>query len=160
MIADVTQALAAHLLAHTPDIGPAWIEIASLEAGAALTTDRLQICLYAVEEQVHLQNVAMVTTHGGAERAPLGLRLQYVMHYSGVNHLEAQARLARVIQVFHATPVLGPESLPAALAATVERLDIRLHNPGFDERNGLWSAFGRGLRLALYYQVDVELIAA
>lgn len=158
MIADISQALAEHLLARTTDIGPNWIEIASLESGATLTKDRLQICLYAIEEHAHLRNAPLVQTPGGWERAPLGLRLHYLMHYSGTNHLEAQSRLTRVVQVFHSTPVLGPESLSPTLANTVDRLGIHLYSPSAEERNNLWSAFGRGLRLSVYYQVDVALI--
>jgi hypothetical protein len=158
MIAEVTTALVEHLSARTSDIGRDWVKVSSLEVGATLDADHLHICLYAIEEHPHLRNAPLVATADRYEQPPLGLRLQYVMAYVGALHLEAQDRLARVIQVFYSTPVLAGASLPPALAARVERLTVRLHSPGPDERSQLWTAFGRGQRLSVYYQVDVALI--
>jgi hypothetical protein len=157
VIADVTTALVEHLLARTRDIDGTWVEISSLESDATLTADHLHVCLYRLEEHAHLRNAPLVATPAGYQRPPITLRLSYVMAYLG-DHLEAQRRLARVIQVFHSTPVLGPQALPASLSALVDHLSVRLYTPPPDEHTQLWLAFGRGMRLALYYQVDVALI--
>ncbi|MBA2553986.1 MAG: DUF4255 domain-containing protein [Geodermatophilaceae bacterium] len=151
MIAEVTQALVDHLLAQTAELELTWIEAASLEAAAILTQDRLQVCLYAIDEQGLVRNASTTPTDQNA--APLALRLSYVLHYSSTDHLEVQRRLDRVIQVIRSTPVLSLDSL----AGAVDRLEIRLHWPSAEELNSLWVAFGRGLRLAAYCQIDVAL---
>ena len=158
MIDLVTNALVAHLLARTPDLGATWVEISALDSGGPLSANKLQVCLYALEEHDHLRNAPPVEGPNGWERAPLALRLRYVMTYVSNSHVETQARLARVLQVFHSTPVLGRSDLPPEVSAQVERLTVRLESPDDEQRNNLWTAFGRGMRLALYYLVDVALV--
>lgn len=158
MIDLVTRSLVEHLAAHTPDLGATWVEVSALDAGHVLTADKLHVCLYGIAEHDHLRNAPLVETPAGWQRPPLALRLSYVMTYAGGSHLEAQARLARVLQVFHTTPVLGPSELPAELAAQVDRLTVQLLSLDDDQRNALWTAFGRGMRLALHYLVDVALV--
>jgi hypothetical protein len=154
----VTKAIVDHLQSRTSDLGAGWIDISSLESGGALTANHLHVCLYAVEEHDHLRNAPLVETPAGWQRPPLALRLRYAMTYVGNSHIEVQARLARVLQVFHSTPVLGPSQLPPEVASQVERVTIRLMSPDGEERNNLWTAFGRGMRLALYYLADVALV--
>ena len=158
MIDLVSNALVAHLLARTPDLGATWAEISALDSGGPLAANKLQVCLYSIEEHDHLRNAPLVETTNGWQRAPLALRLRYVMTYTGNSHVEAQARLARVLQVFHSTPVLSRSDLPPEVSALVDRLTIRLLSLDDEARNNLWSAFGRGMRLALYYLVDVALV--
>lgn len=158
MIDLVTTALVGHLVARTPDLGASWVEVSALDSGHVLTADKLHVCLYAVTAHDHLRNAPLVETPAGWQRPPLALRLSYVMTYAGSSHLEAQARLARVLQVFHTTPVLGPSELPPDVAAQVERLTVQLRSLDDEQRNALWTAFGRGMRLALHYLVDVALV--
>lgn len=158
MIDLVSTAIVDHLLSRTSDLGSGWVEHSSLESGGSLTANHLHVCLYAVGEHDHLRNAPLVESPAGWQRPPLALRLSYVMTYVSNQHTEVQARLARVLQVFHTTPVLGPESLPPEVAALVERVTIRLQSPSDEQRNHLWTAFGRGMRLALYYLVDVALV--
>lgn len=158
MIDLVTQALVDHLISRTPDLGSSWVDISALDNGGPLTANHLQVCLYAIEEHDHLRNAPLVPSPEGWKRPPLALRLRYVMTYTGNSHTEAQARLSRVLQVFHSTPVLGAAELPPEVASLVERLTIRLLSPDDEQRNNLWTAFGRGMRLALYYLVDVALV--
>ncbi len=158
MIELVTKALVDHLTARTADVDSGWIEATSLESGQAITANHLHVCLYAVEEHGHLRNAPLVNGPEGWHRPPLGLRLYYVMTYASGVQSEVQSRLSRVLQVFHTTPVLGPDALPPEVSKFVERVTIRLHNPPAEERNHLWTAFGRGMRLALYYEVDVAMI--
>lgn len=154
MIREVTDALVAHLRARTPDLGD-WVVLNSLSnADTAPATGRLAVAVIAVEEHDHLRNRPPVATADGYRRAPLALRLHYLMTYTGP-HDEALIRLARVIQVFHTTPILGPADLPTDVAAEVARLTIRLRTTTPDERNQVWTALGRPARLALFYEVDV-----
>jgi hypothetical protein len=154
----VSKAIVDHLLSRTTDLGAGWVELTSLESGGNLSANKLHVCLYAIDEHDHLRNAPLVESKAGWVRPPLALRLSYAMTYVSNQHVEVQARLARVLQVFHSTPVLGPESLPPEVAALVQRVTVRLQSPGDEQRNHLWTAFGRGMRLALYYLVDVALV--
>jgi hypothetical protein len=81
----------------------------------------------------------------------------YLIKHIG-KHDEAQARLARVLAIFHTTPILHIADLPADLAEHVSSLTVQLRNTTADERNAIWTALGRQARLALFYTVDVALI--
>ncbi|MCD4536383.1 DUF4255 domain-containing protein [Nocardioides sp. cx-169] len=154
MINEVTRALVAHLHSRTPDLG-SWVVVHSLSAAdAAPAKDKLALCLLAVDEHDHLRNSPPVEVAGRLQRAPMQLRLSYLVTYFGP-HDEAMARLTRVIAVFHTTPVLGQDELPLTLGEQVERVTVRLRNTTADERNQVWSVLGRPGRLALFYTVDV-----
>lgn len=158
MIDEVTRTITDHLTAATLDLGATWVQATSMEANGSLTADKLHVCLHAIEEHGHLRNQPMVATDGGYERPPVALRLHYVMAYQGGTHLDAQTNLSRVVQVFHTTPTLGPETLRPALLEHTDQLTIRMRNPSPDERNQIWSAFSRPMKLSLYYEVDVALV--
>jgi hypothetical protein len=82
------------------------------------------------------------------------LRLHYLFTYFGP-HDEAMARISRLLTIFDATPVLGPDQLSPALAGQVERVTVQLHNTTPAERHQVWGALGRPGRLGLFYDVDV-----
>lgn len=158
MILAVTQALLDEVHRRTPDLGT-WAVAASLsEADPAPAANRLAVALLAVSEHDHLRNAPAVPSPEGFRRAPLALRLHYLMTWTGP-HDEAQLRLARVLAVFHTTPVLGPAHLAPELAAQVERVTVRLRTTTADERNQVWGALGRPARLALFYDVDVAAVS-
>lgn len=159
MIRDVTEALVDLIASRTPET-PNWVQATSLHGGTAAdpTTDKLHVFLYAVEEHAHLRNQPAVLTPDGYRRPPLALRLHYLMTYIDADHLECQARLAKVAEIFYDTPVLGPERLRPALAAKVARVTVRMRNPGAEERSQVWTGLGRPMRLALYYDVDIAPI--
>jgi hypothetical protein len=155
MIDLVTKALVGHLATATADLGD-WIKAAAIDAEAtAPTKDRLHVVLYAVEEHGHLRNLPLEQTPSGLMRPPLFLRLSYLLAYFGDQHEEVQRRLARVVEVFHSTPILHAPELDPQLAARVQSVTVRLRSPSLDERNQLWTAMSRPMRLALYYEVDV-----
>lgn len=154
MIRAVTDSLIDFIHAQTADLG-SWVVISSLsQADPDPTKDRLAVSLYAVEEHPHLLNRPLVASPAGYVRPALALRLRYLMSYAG-SHDEAQLRLARVIQVFHTTPILGESQLRPDLAAEVNRITIRLVSTTPDERSQIWGALGRSARLGLFYEVDV-----
>ena len=154
MIREVTDALIGHIRSRTPDLGD-WVVLNSLSsADTAPASGRLVIAVVAVEEHDHLRNRPLVATGDGYRRAPLALRLHYLMTYTGP-HDEALLRLARVIQVFHTTPILGPAELSPEVSAQVARITVRLRTTTPDERNQVWTALGRPARLSLFYEVDV-----
>lgn len=161
MIDEVTRTLVDHLQAATADIGANWIQTTSLGGSGALAQDKLHVCLYAVAEHSHLRNQPLQrAARGGYELPPIALGLHYLLVFesSTDDHLEQQARLSRIIQVFHTQPILGPASLSTALPPRVQQLTVRLHSPGPEERSQIWGAYSRPLQLALYYEVDVAFL--
>ena len=158
MIRDVTESIIDLLVSQTPELND-WVVATSLHGGTPdPAVNKLHVCLYAVEEHAHLRNQPPVLTPDGYRKPPLWLRLHYLIAYFATDHLETQSRLARVVQVFYDTPIIGPERLRPDLAKRVGRITIRLRNPGAEERNQIWTGLGRPMRLALYYDVDVAPI--
>jgi len=155
VIAEVTDALTDVIHRATPDLG-SWVIQHSLSQGDkdAVTDAKGVIALLAVEEHEHLRNLPLVEGNAGLVRAPLALRLHYLVTYWGV-HDEAQRRLARVVQAFHTTPILRSADLQPPLSDEVESITVRLVPADHDRRNQIWGALGRSGRLALFYDVDV-----
>ena len=159
MIRAVTESLVDFVHNQTPDLG-SWVIISSLSnADSDPTKDRLAVAMFAVEEHPHLRNRPLVSTPAGYVRPALSLRLHYLMTYVGP-HDEAQTRLARVVQVFHTTPILQSSDLRSDLVGLVDRVTVRLRSTDADERNQIWGALGRAARLALFYEVDVAPVEA
>ncbi len=162
MIDLVTQALVGYLSRETADLGE-WVHVAALDADAGTPMpEDLTVALYDIEESDLSRNRPLEESplgDGLLVRPPMLVRLSYVMAYFGT-HDEAQRRLARVIETFHTTPTLAASELDPRLAARVASLDVHLFSPSLDARNQLWTGFGRAMRLALYYHVDVAPIPA
>jgi hypothetical protein len=155
VIRAVTETLVDHLLAETPDLGT-WVKAAAVDTDApALTSNQLHLFLYGIDEHAHMRNRPLESTPDGYVQPDLFLRLSYGAHFESTDHLETQARLARVVQVFHTTPILRPPAFRPELVGHVQRLTIRLRSPSLEERNQLWTGMGRAMRLAVYYDVDV-----
>jgi hypothetical protein len=164
VIREVTETLIRVLEVDTPDRND-WVVARDLRDGETPASGKLHVCMYAIEEHAHMRNQPHQFDGARYQRAPLFLRLYYVMaHFSNAptnGHLDTQARLDRVVQVFHTTPIIGPESLDPVLVGHVRQLAVRLWAPTAEERNQIWTAFGRPIQLALYYLVDavpVDLI--
>jgi hypothetical protein len=154
MIREVSETLVDVIETATPDLSP-WVDLVSLSAADGDPTARhLALALYAVEEHPHLRNRPLVGSPAGYVRPPLALRLSYLVTYVG-DHDEAQARLDRVVAVFHTTPIIGKAQMAPALAAEAQTLTVRLVTTTADERNQVWGALGRSARLGLFYAVDV-----
>ncbi|WP_297084632.1 Pvc16 family protein [uncultured Demequina sp.] len=154
MIRAVSDALVGLITQETPDLAD-WVVLSSLsKADVDPPKNRLAVALYAVEEHPHLVNRPLVRGSAGYVRAPLSLRLKYLMSYTG-DHDEAQQRLARVIEVLHTTPILRSAELGPDLAAKVDSVTLRLTTTTADERHQIWGALGRNARLSLYYDADV-----
>lgn len=155
MIRSVTETIVDYLLSQTPDLGD-WVAAAAVDTDAPpLTANQLHLFLYGIDEHAHMRNLPLESTPAGYVRAPMFLRLAYGLLYQSTDHLETQGRLARVVQVFHTTPILRPPSFRPELVGRVHALTLRLRSPSLEERNQLWTGLGRAMRLALYYDVDV-----
>lgn len=155
MIRHVTETIVARLAEATADLGD-WIVAAAVDADApALTANNLHVFLYGIDEHAHMRNLPLEPTLEGYVRPPLWLRLNYLFVYASNDHLETQARLTRVVQVFYTRPILRTPDLPPDLIDRVQTITVRLRSPSLEERNQVWTALGRPMRLALYYEVDV-----
>ncbi len=155
MIDEVTSALAELLRVRGGD--PDWVAIGSLDAGSAMTPHQLHLCLCSVTEHPYLRGAPLAGPPGRLQRPPLGLRLTYVVTGLGFQPLELQARLGKVAQIFHSVPSLGPDDLGPCLASRLRRLTVRLLDLPLADRAVLWSAHGRPMQLALYYEADMAL---
>jgi hypothetical protein len=154
VIAEVSLALVDVIHQATPDLGD-WVEQHSLSsADGAPTKDRAVLALIAVEPHPHTINDPLVQGIAGLVRAPLSLKLHYLVTYFG-DHDEAQLRLGRIVQAFHTMPILRRTTLQPPLADLVETITVRLCSPAPDERNHVWGLLGRPGRVALFYEVDV-----
>jgi hypothetical protein len=154
MILEVSEALVDVIHAATPDIGD-WVELHSLtQVGTAPTTTDAQLTLIAVAPHPHMINRPLVEGIAGLVRAPLHLRLTYVVTYLG-EHSEAQIRLDRIAQAFHTTPIIKRSDLEPPLSDAVESITIRMLSPTADERNQIWGTLGRSGPVSLFYEVDV-----
>lgn len=155
MIIEVSEALRDVIHQATPDLG-SWMVLHSLSQADKVALPDLKgiLALIAVEEHPHLRNQPLVEGNVGLVRAPLALKLYYLVTFVG-EHDESQRRLARIAQAFHSTPVLRAPALVPPLADQVESVAIRLAAPTHDQRNQIWGALGRPGRVALFYDVDV-----
>ncbi|MFI7480960.1 DUF4255 domain-containing protein [Kocuria sp. M1R5S2] len=158
MIREVSEALRDLVHQATPDLG-AWVVLHSLSQAdkVPLPENKAVLALVAVAEHPHLLNRPLVDGLTGLVRPPMSLQLEYLVTYVG-DHDEAQARLGRIAQAFHTTPILRAPALDPALAEEIESVVIRLRSPSAEERNQVWGALGRAGRLALFYEVDVAPI--
>lgn len=154
MILEVTKAVIAAIHDATPAQGD-WVTLHSLSsADTMVPEDVAVIALLAVAPHPHMTNRPLVEGIAGLVRAPLHLRLSYMITWLG-DHEEAQTRLALVAQALHTTPRLGAAELQPPLSNEVAAIGIRMLSPDSDERNQIWGALGRPGRLALFYEVDV-----
>ena len=156
VIDQVTAALVAHIESWLPDVGT--VRVHSLSATEKpFPASNVVIALVAVDAHEHLRSLPLVQTGDGFERPPLHLRLSYAITFTG-SHTDAQARLARVLALFHTTPILRAADLTPAVGAKLGALTVQLRNTTADERNHIWTAWGREALLALFYTVDVALV--
>ncbi len=158
MIADVSDALVDVIHTATPDLG-SWVEIHSLSTSEAGVPGSLKaaLALIAIEPHPYMINRPLVESPVGLVRAPLFLKLRYLITYMG-DHEESQKRLERIVQAFHTTPILHGAALQPPLAGAVDSIAIRMLSPAAEERNQVWGLLGRPGRLALFYEVDVASV--
>lgn len=157
MIREVSEALVGIIHDATPEMGD-WVELSSLTQGDTVpTSTKAALALIAIEPHPHMLNRPLVDGIAGLVRAPLHLKLRYLITFMGA-HDEAQTRLGRIVQAFHTTPILAGADLQPPLADTVDAIAIRLLTPNADERNQIWGLLGRAGRVSLFYEVDVAPI--
>lgn len=154
MILEVSQALVDVIHQATPDLSD-WVEFCSLSSADDPPADtKAALALIAVEPHPFTLNDPMVEGLTGLVRAPLSLKLHYLItHYGDPD--ETQTRLSRIVQAFHTTPILRRPDLQPPMDDEVDAITIRLSSPTPAERSHIWGLLGRPGRVALFYEVDV-----
>jgi|GEM_PF-679834 len=157
MIREVTETLVRTIHRETPDLDP-WATAVSLHDGVNIPANQLAVFLYRIGEQTHSRNRPMEFDGERYMRPPMMVQLHYLMAWFGIEgpeaHLDEQARLDRLIQVFHSHPIIPASDLPSPLSDQVDRLAIRMWSPTDEERNEIWTGVSRPMRLSLFYQVE------
>jgi Pvc16 N-terminal domain len=158
MLFEISKTLRTYLLNRFPDPTD-WVTISTREIKEtdAFPPGQLALLLYGVNENAFMRNRPLQSAQNGYVPPPLALTLSYVITYGGTAE-QVQRRLSDVLQAFYSKQRLGPADLDSALIGKVEYLTVRLRALSPEEMTRVWTAFGFGMRLALFYEVDAALI--
>lgn len=158
MFQDASKTIQNFLLANVSELVQGDIVISGLHSDPNLTlTAKLVVCLYNVELKAPMQLAGREETETGFSRMPLAVTLNYLIT-SFSSEEESEKLLGRVVQAFHTWPRIGKEYFASGLQTRVDFLRVSKRNLTINDMNQLWTAFGRGMRLALYYDVDAVYI--
>jgi hypothetical protein len=114
----------------------------------------LMLVLYEIEDAGDLLTAPARLAPDAQE--PVALRLQYLVTAHGQGAGESQQSLSQVLDAFHEHPVFSGPELHAAITNRVGRLTIQLRSTPLEDLRNLWTAFGSGMRLSLYYEVNAQ----
>jgi hypothetical protein len=98
---------------------------------------------------------------GGTELVPppLPLRLHYLMTPLVDDGPDTEQRiLGRVLQAFHAHPVLSGADLRGDLGGTAAHLHVRLESLSLDETSRVWEGLGGDYQLCISYEVSLGFV--
>jgi hypothetical protein len=152
MLLGVSETLRQYLVGAIPNTA---VEVGAITdlAGKA-QAKALMLVLYEVEDVGELRAAPARLASGAQE--PVGLRLQYLVTARGQDAGDSQRSLSLVLDAFHKHPVFTELELDATIANRVDRLTIQLRSTSLEQLRNLWSAFGTGMRLSLYYEVNAQ----
>jgi hypothetical protein len=114
----------------------------------------LMLVLYEVADAGELRTAP--ARLAAVAQEPIGLRLQYLVTTRGQGAGDLQQSLSLVLEAFHKHPVFTEPDLDARIANRVDRLTIQLRSTSLEDLRNLWSAFGAGMQLSLYYEVNAQ----
>jgi hypothetical protein len=152
MLRGISETLRRYLGGAIPDTTVEVGAIADL-AGKA-PAEALLLVLYGVEEISEFR--AAPARLAPVAQEPVGLKLQYLVTAHGQGAGELQESLSLVLDAFHKHPVFTGPDLDATIAGRVDRLTIQLRSTSLEDLRNLWSAFGAGMQLSLYYEVNAQ----
>jgi hypothetical protein len=152
MLLGVSETLRAHLAGTIPDVA---VKIGSIaDLARKQSADVLLLVLYEAEDAGDLRAAPARLAPDAQE--PVALRLHYLVTVHGQDVGEVQERLSQVLEAFHEHPVFTGQELHATIANRVGRLTIQLKSTPLEDLRNLWTAFGTGMQLSLYYEVNAQ----
>jgi hypothetical protein len=152
MLLGVSETLRQYLVGAIPDLP---VEVGAItDLGAKASAKSLMLVLYEVEHVGEFR--AAPARLAPDAREPLGLKLQYLITARGQGAGDLQQSLSLVLDAFHRHPLFIERELDAAIADRVDRLTIQLRSSSLEDLRNLWSAFGAGMQLSLYYEVNAQ----
>jgi len=152
MLLDISETLRQYLVDAIPGATVKVGAISDLAGKASVKT--LMLVLYEVEDAGELRTAPGRMAPDAKDR--VALRLQYLVTGHGLSADETQQRLSQTLDAFHEHPVFAGAELHSTLANRVERLTVQLRSTSLDDLHDLWTAFGAGMKLALYYEVNAQ----
>lgn len=151
--------LAAQLATLAP---PPNVEVADLLAPASGAPPTVTLFLYEVDEDDCARNAPPTQARVGGvvvrQRAPVTLRLRYLLTVWADDLISAHTILGRVVQVFHDDAIIQPPALAGSLAIEDQAIKVRLAPLTLEERTRIWNAVQLQYRLSLTYEVRVVRI--
>jgi hypothetical protein len=166
MIDRVSKTLRRFLLGQVPGLTSESIKMTTLHSDdsdaqeVVFPPNKLLIGLYRIAEEPFLRNRAPVPITNGYRQPDFSVTLSYLITDTSDNAEQIQERLSGVLAAFSTVPELKHEHLDPELARRVESLLVRLNPLDLDQMNQLWTALNHGMRLSLYYDVQVAPIPA
>jgi hypothetical protein len=167
VISAVSATLESRLTAGLKSLGglnPPVAELNDLVAPVTEDPPRVTLFLYQILEDASVRNRAGIgrVVNGQVQRrkAPLGLRLQYMITAWGGDRHSEQRMLGRVLQVLYDDAILDGGDLTGVLAGSDARIDISLSPIELEDRARVWSAIGQTYRLSINYEARVVDIDA
>jgi hypothetical protein len=123
---------------------------------------RLSIYLYHIEPDEFLRNQKPVTVGpSGLLRAPVGLRLRYLITPLGDEEDENQLMLGRIIQAFHDRPFIDRVAgapLGTSFGGGSPELRISFETLSLESLSRIWHALNVPYRLSVAYLVRVAMV--
>lgn len=125
-------------------------------------TAQLSVYLYHLEPDEFLRNQKPVTVGpSGLLRAPVGLRLRYLITPLGADEDDNQLMLGRIVQTFHDQPFVdqvagGP--LGTSFGGGSPELRIAFETLSLESLSRIWHALNSAYRLSIAYVVRVAMV--
>ena len=122
-------------------------------------TSGMSLWLYRVVRDEHRYNDGPLRADPlHLRRAPLPVRLHYLITPIGLTAEIEQELLGMVLQSFHDHPVLLGTDLGGGFAGTDVELTVRLEQLSLEEITRAWEALASPYQLSLSYEVSVVFI--
>jgi hypothetical protein len=142
------------------------VSIATPQEMTRLKKQGLSVWLYrVVRDETRLNDPPVVRPSGagGVELVPppLPLRLHYLMTPLAPKAPDTEQKiLGRVLQLFHARPILSGALLRGDLTGTDAEIHVRLESMSLDEITRVWEALEGSYQLSVSYEASLALIAS
>jgi hypothetical protein len=161
VIADVSETLQTVLTDALSTLapGPPVAEVHDLATPVTTNPPRVTLFLFEVGEDATQRNrppVRAVVPPGlTSEKAPMALRLRYLVTAWSGDLFTDQRMLGRVLQVLYDDAILNGPQLQGGLAGTSQALKVTLAQLTLEERSRIWHAIQQPYKLSVTYEIRV-----